>query len=143
MYITTYIYIHGVTIRSSTTEAARVAVVQAGAVPYFSHRYIVDELGKNDVAIAKSQDRGDPWHPGHSKWDPAWSFGTLQPDLTEEVWFTRDFDVGNLPRWGYRPISAAMWVRENSHEVAVERIRELAAWEHSHDAERVEWARER
>ncbi|MBT4482572.1 MAG: hypothetical protein HOC71_02720 [Candidatus Latescibacteria bacterium] len=76
-----------------TTPDARIAITWAGAFPYFSERLTVDILGKNDRTIARTKMRtGSGWqkltffHPGHLKYDPAYSFGELKPDAVIQFW---------------------------------------------------------
>ncbi|MEA3351627.1 MAG: hypothetical protein U9Q82_13485 [Chloroflexota bacterium] len=73
-----------------TTPQARIAVVSAGAIPYFSERPAIDLLGKNDVYIAHL-----PSHipsslidvrPGHLKWDYDYAIGELKPDMILQLW---------------------------------------------------------
>ncbi len=69
-----------------TTPHAKIAVVWAGATPYFSHRYYLDLLGKSDPHIARqpmhrSEDRSGDFWPGHRKWDYRYSIGKLKPDV--------------------------------------------------------------
>lgn len=81
-------------IRRYTTENARVAVVSAGIIPYFSRRPAVDFLGCNDRRIARHAPRErKPWpaclaafYPGHNAWDYRYSIGELKPDVVASVW---------------------------------------------------------
>ncbi len=80
-------------IKRLTRAEARVAVVWAGAIPYFSRRPAVDLLGKNDRVIAHEQMRipadRPPWisfFPGHLKRDYRYSLGELKPDLVAQLW---------------------------------------------------------
>ncbi len=79
----------GLTLKKHTTPSARVAVVWAGALPYFSDRYCVDMLGKCERRIAQLPPRLDmPWGfwPGHAKWDYAGTLNFYKPDLVVELW---------------------------------------------------------
>jgi len=71
-----------------TLPEARIAIIAAGAVPYFSERNCVDMLGKNDKQIARLPMRRLPigFYPGHLKWDYAYSIGQLRPDIVAERW---------------------------------------------------------
>jgi tetratricopeptide (TPR) repeat protein len=80
-------------LRRMTGDDARLAVVWAGSVPYFSGRRCVDLLGKNDKTIARrvyrSNGAADPlqdYEPGHSKWDYRYSIGRLRPDVIVHTW---------------------------------------------------------
>jgi hypothetical protein len=78
-------------LKSVTTDQAQVAVVAAGGIPYFSERYSIDLLGKNDSKIARepvSTPQDYTWidfRPGHMKWDYAYSIGQLKPDVVVET----------------------------------------------------------
>lgn len=77
-----------------TTPDATLAVVSAGAIPYFTDRPCIDLLGKNDPVIAALPahlPRGlwaklTAFRPGHAKWDYAYSIGKLQPDVVVQLW---------------------------------------------------------
>ncbi len=76
-----------------TTEQARVAVVWAGAIPYFSERLCVDLLGKSDARIAhlpmrlsQNPSRTSEFYPGHLKFDYGYSIGELRPDIVAQLW---------------------------------------------------------
>ncbi|GAB4536740.1 MAG: hypothetical protein Fur0018_27440 [Anaerolineales bacterium] len=72
-----------------TEPQARVAVVTAGAISYFSERPTIDLLGKSDAYIARL-----PIHPadfkqlrpGHMKYDYDYSIGQLKPDVIVQLW---------------------------------------------------------
>jgi hypothetical protein len=58
----------GIQLREHTADTATVAVITAGAIPYFSHRRAIDLLGKVDREIARLAPRGT--NPiGHLKYD--------------------------------------------------------------------------
>ncbi len=77
-------------IRKITTPEAHIAVVTAGAIPYFSERPSIDLLGKNDAYIARLPAHRpaslDDVRPGHMKWDYDYSIGQLKPDLIVQLW---------------------------------------------------------
>ena len=75
-----------------STSEAKVAVVTAGIIPYYTHRYSIDLLGKVDKTIARQ-----PMHiasdmplvnfrPGHMKWDYTHSIRDLKPDVIAQVY---------------------------------------------------------
>ncbi len=113
-------------IRGITTPDAHVAVVRAGALPYFSGRYIVDILGKTDPVIAKTDmrqaagpGRFTHFYPGHLKYDYGHSIGEMKPDVITEFW-------GNIEEaWPYVegnyvklvPGSFYLYIRKNSPSV--------------------------
>jgi hypothetical protein len=77
-------------LREITTPEAHIAVVTAGAIPYFSERPAIDLLGKNDPTIAREPNHlpngiGDI-RPGHMKWDYAYTLGELKPDVVVQIW---------------------------------------------------------
>jgi hypothetical protein len=76
-----------------TTPQASLAVVTAGAIPYFSDRFAIDLLGKNDVKIAHEKVHTNlslsgvtNFRPGHLKWDYDYSLGELKPDVVVQLW---------------------------------------------------------
>jgi hypothetical protein len=80
-------------LKQITSPQATIAVVAAGAIPYFSDRYAIDLLGKSDVKIAHEKSKvsvglgnlGD-LRPGHNKWDYPYSIGQLKPDVITQLW---------------------------------------------------------
>ena len=78
-------------LRRITPPDASVAVVWAGTIPYFSDRYSIDLLGKTDKHIAHLLMRRATglqelvaFHPGHMKYDYAYSIGLLKPDVVAQ-----------------------------------------------------------
>jgi hypothetical protein len=79
-------------------DEARLAVVTAGAIPYFTDNPAIDLLGKNDSYIARLDShllnaplaRLTNYRPGHSKWDYAYSIGELRPDVIVQLWEDAD-----------------------------------------------------
>ncbi len=73
-----------------TTPQAQIAVVTAGAIPYFSERPALDLLGKNDAYIASLPSHPpaslEDLRPGHMKWDYDYSIGELKPDMILQLW---------------------------------------------------------
>lgn len=83
----------GLWINEFTEKPASVAVVTAGAIPYFSERPAVDLMGKSDAVIARGPMRVklnrkgmQEFRPGHTKWDYAYSIGVLKPDVLAQLW---------------------------------------------------------
>jgi hypothetical protein len=68
----------GLRLRAATGKDASIATIAAGAVAYYSHRDIVDVLGKSDRVIARLPGTG-PFIPGHNKFDLNYSIGSLRP----------------------------------------------------------------
>lgn len=84
-------------LRQITKEDAKVAVVSAGAIPYFSERYSIDLLGKSDVRVAHDKPHNlgriydlELFRPGHMKWDYDYSIGKLEPDVIVQMWGNTD-----------------------------------------------------
>jgi len=73
-----------------TTPETRIAVVTAGAIPYFSELPAIDLLGKNDPIIAHQSNhlpnKISDIRPGHMKWDYDYTIGELKPDIIVQVW---------------------------------------------------------
>ncbi len=79
----------GLKLREITTEEAKIAVVWAGAIPYFSGRNCVDLLGYNDEVIAHQEVHLNSWedfYPGHNKYDYNYSIRILKPDIVAQLW---------------------------------------------------------
>lgn len=82
-----------------TTEDASVGVIQAGIIPFYTSRYTVDFLGKNDPYIANlpiDLEGGPSWYgmtsvPGHNKYDLEYSIHQRLPTYVENfVWGSQD-----------------------------------------------------
>ncbi|MQC26234.1 MAG: hypothetical protein DWG76_02140 [Chloroflexi bacterium] len=81
-----------------STPEASIAVVAAGAIPYFSDLPAIDLLGKSDAVIARTEShlpqaplaRLTSFRPGHSKWDYSYSLGVLHPDIVVQLWEDAD-----------------------------------------------------
>jgi hypothetical protein len=84
-------------LRELTTDEASIAVVWAGAIPYFSERRTIDLLGKSDHTIARlpmrlpePSSRRTGFLPGHMKWDYRHSIGRLEPDVVVQLWHAEE-----------------------------------------------------
>jgi hypothetical protein len=91
------------TMRDTTEAGARIGTIWAGVPAYYSHRTMLDLLGKNDTFIATSTPHGD-FFPGHNKWDYDYSIGKLQPDVIFQT-FDRDIEKNlhqRITNWGYK-----------------------------------------
>jgi hypothetical protein len=122
-------------VRQITDSEATIAVVWAGAIPYFAERETIDLLGKNDAKIAREKMRFDPsllsrsfgFWPGHLKWDYDYSIGQLQPDLVLQVWAEPPENIPALNH-DYVPVKASnftWYVRRASRHVMWPRIASL------------------
>ena len=114
------------TMRDTTEAGARIGTIWAGVPAYYSHRTMLDLLGKNDTFIASSTPHGD-FFPGHNKWDYDYSIGKLQPDVIFQT-FDRDIEKNlhqRITNWGYKrmcPItgtfgSRGYYYRTNSMQI--------------------------
>jgi hypothetical protein len=110
----------GLLLRERTPAGATIAVVWAGAIPYFAERNAIDLLGKADRTIARQPSRPiagrSKWYvyfPGHMKWDPGHSIGTLHPDVVTQLWGNGS-EAEEYLRADYAPIQVeefTVWVR--------------------------------
>lgn len=101
----------GLYLRDHAPPDTRVAVVWAGAVPYFSRLPAIDLLGKSDKVIARSPARGP--QPGHNKWDYAYSIERLKPDVIASLWKPDAADLARLRALGYRQGKFGAWYHED------------------------------
>jgi arabinofuranosyltransferase len=116
----------GTTLRAVSRPDATIAVVWAGAPPYYAERPTIDLLGKNDPVIARAPTRGV--RPGHNKWDYAYSIGQLKPDVVAQLWSNTTEDIAQLRGWGYIPVKPramadqTWWVRADSQNLRWDRL---------------------
>jgi hypothetical protein len=111
---------YGVALRETTRPGTTIAVVWAGATPYFDHRPSVDLLGKSDAVIAHEKPHPGGVNPGHMKWDYRYSIGRLRPDVVTELWSPSPADLALLRRAGYvriRQRSGDAYVRRDARGV--------------------------
>lgn len=116
----------GLILRQVTRPSARIAVIAAGNICYFSHRYCIDMLGKSDPVIARGGIQVPPdtdWRelrPGHIKFNYKYSIATLQPDVVVDIHHsTRDIAEPYL-KDDYLPIKInrhTVYFRKNSTNV--------------------------
>ena len=91
------------TVRDTTKAGATIGTIWAGVPAYYSHRTMLDLLGKNDTFIATSAPHGD-FFPGHNKWDYNYSIGKLRPDVIFQT-YDRDIEKNlhlRIANWGYK-----------------------------------------
>jgi len=121
------------TMRDTTEVGASVATIWAGVPAYYSHRTMLDLLGKNDTFIATSAPHG-AFFPGHNKWDYDYSIGKLQPDVIFQT-FDRGLEKNlhqRIMNWGYKkmcPISGTFgsrgyYYRTNSKQIKWDSLQE-------------------
>ena len=107
----------GVELREGAPLDSRVAVVWAGALPYFSRLYSIDLLGKSDKVIARSKPHN--MATGHNKWNYEHSVGVLKPDYIVELWHPTQADIAYISRLGYSQKPGGIYIRNRpAHEVA-------------------------
>lgn len=121
------------TMRDTTEAGARIGTIWAGVPAYYSHRTMLDLLGKNDTFIATSAPHGD-FFPGHNKWDYDYSIGKLQPDVIFQT-YDRDIEKNlhqRIANWGYKkmcPIAGTFgprgyYYRANSTQIKWDSLQE-------------------
>jgi hypothetical protein len=103
----------GLLIAATTAPETRLAVVAAGATPYFSGRPSEDMLGKNDAFIAKLAPVG-VFSPGHDKWDYHYTLGTRHPDIMVERLDTTPEEDAYIAALGYVPLPNGLYVKSSS-----------------------------
>lgn len=118
----------GVLLEAATRPGASIAFVLAGAEPYYANRTSVDILGKNDLVVARLKTHRPlliPWHPGHTKWDYAYSVGVLRPDLVLQLWQPTLSDVAAIRGWGYFELPNGIWIRRGTTLVDIAAIQRI------------------
>jgi hypothetical protein len=121
------------TMRDTTEVGASIATIWAGVPAYYSHRIMLDLLGKNDTYIANSAPHGE-FFPGHNKWDYDYSIGKLQPDVIFQT-FDRGLEKNLHQRivdWGYKKLcpiagtfgSRGYYYRINSKQIKWDSLQE-------------------
>ena len=123
------------TMRDTTEVGASIATIWAGVPAYYSHRTMLDLLGKNDTFIASSAPHG-AFFPGHNKWDYNYSIGELQPDVIFQT-FDRGLEKNlhqRIINWGYKKMcpttgtfgSQGYYYRTNSTQIKWASLQECA-----------------
>jgi len=103
----------GILLTATTSKETRLAVVAAGATPYFSMRPSEDMLGKNDATIAKGSPVG-VFSPGHDKWDYQYTLGVRRPDIMIERLDTTPEDERYIASLGFVTLANGLYVRKDS-----------------------------
>ncbi len=94
----------------STPAETTVAVAWAGAIPYFSHRFSIDLLGKSDKHVASSPPHpAASFWPGHNKWDYDYSINQLRPIVVQALWTPDASDFQRMAVLGYQALPNGMW----------------------------------
>ncbi|MBX7246368.1 MAG: hypothetical protein K1X53_12800 [Candidatus Sumerlaeaceae bacterium] len=123
-------------LKAFTEPKAKIAVIWAGALPYFADRECIDVLGKCDRKIAHMPMRTDPtrslaeqFYPGHMKWDYSWSIGELKPDVAINYWaLTPEERAANFTPYydEYKIHSLSFYVRKGSPNIRWDVLKEIA-----------------
>lgn len=100
----------GLLLARSTPKDFRIAVVAAGATPYFSDRPTEDMLGKNDKVIAHEKPRG-VFSPGHDKWDYQHSLGKQNPSMIIELADVTPEDEAYIAELGFKQLPNGLWLK--------------------------------
>jgi hypothetical protein len=109
---------YGIALASTTSPNANIAVTWAGAIPYFSQRPAIDQLGKSDSTIAHEAARPVLFRPGHTKWDDDYSIGRLRPDLIAQLrYLITPGDICRLTDWGYTRVAPTVYVEQGTPRV--------------------------
>ena len=106
----------GEELRERAPLDTKVAVVWAGALPYFSRLYTIDLLGKSDKVIARSTPHN--MSPGHNKWNYEHSIGVLEPDIIVQLWRARKEDIEYVTKLGYSGEPNGMYFRKSPQTYA-------------------------
>lgn len=119
-------------VQEVSTPEATIAVAWAGAIPYFADRYVIDLLGKNDRRIAHEEmhlpegaKRFNAFHPGHMKWDYAYSIAQLKPDIIIQVWRYEEAEPYLEPYVTARFGANTWWLRKDSPHIRWDRVAAL------------------
>lgn len=122
----------GLKLKDITISNAKIAIVWAGSIPYFSDRICVDLLGKNDTYISHLPARVTTYkdfYPGHNKYDYAYSIGKLQPDIVAQLWANPEEASPWLNKY-YKKVrmnGVGMYFRKDSQNILWDKVdREFA-----------------
>ena len=97
----------GLYLKEMVPPETHVAVVWAGALPYFSHLPSVDLLGKSDPVIAREKPRN--MQSGHNKWNYEYSIGELRPGVIASLFKATKEDKAYLRSLGYKRGYRGIW----------------------------------
>ncbi|MFZ5881017.1 MAG: hypothetical protein ACOY0R_16745 [Chloroflexota bacterium] len=120
-------------LQETTKPGASVAVIGAGTIPYLlPGDYALDILGKADPYIAHQNVRAPmsvmdvpTMRPGHMKWDYAYTFGQLKPDIIVSIWEGTDKEAAPyLDDYVYATIGEKLqvYLRKDSPYVLWDRV---------------------
>lgn len=105
----------GLSIRENTPENTIIATHTAGQIPYYSNRYTIDLLGKNDLVIAHGSPSGS-FRPGHNKWNYSYSILELKPDIIADEWGDIDEFI-LLNANDYKKLKNGIWITKSKEEL--------------------------
>ena len=132
----------GIELRNFTSQDAKIGVLWAGNIGYYSERELIDFLGKSDKYVAKSSPvrylnesqkyNFNDFDPGHNKWNFEYSIGTLNPDIILRTWDDEEF-YNQLEKNGYEKICVVfkhpfdseeleIYIKKNSNKIIKEKI---------------------
>jgi hypothetical protein len=97
----------GVFLERTAPSDTTLAVIWAGALPYFSRLPTVDILGKSDRVVAHLPARNDA--PGHNKWDYRYSVGQLRPLVIDEIFGGDPADLEYVRSLGFTQGYVGAW----------------------------------
>lgn len=122
-------------LKKITEPDARVAVVWAGALGYFSDRPIIDLLGKNDKRIARQKtrvstgpDKYTAFYPGHMKWNYDYSIGERNPDVIAQLYGVAREEIEPYLAADYEKVIIGDFVfhlRRDSQQILWEKVDDL------------------
>lgn len=118
----------GIELKNFTTEDAKIGVLWAGNIAYYSERNMVDFLGKSDKYIAKSEPirlqnnykkyNFTEFDPGHNKWNFKYSIGAMAPDVILRTWDDQEF-YEQIKKNGYEKICVVFKYPFDSEELEI------------------------
>lgn len=117
----------GIELKNFTTKDAKIGVLWAGNIAYYSERNMIDFLGKSDKYIAKSepirvQNKNKynitDFDPGHNKWNFQYSIGELSPDVIIRTWDDLEF-YEQIKKNGYEKICVVFKDPFDSEEMEI------------------------
>lgn len=132
----------GIELRNFTLQDAKIGVLWAGNIGYYSERELIDFLGKSDKFVAKSlpvrylnssqKYNFNDFDPGHNKWNFKYSIGILKPDIILRTWDDEDFYT-QIEKNGYEKICVVfkhpfdseeleIYIKNNSKKIIKEKI---------------------
>jgi arabinofuranosyltransferase len=113
--------VFGLRLGESVPKTTVIAVVAAGAVPFFSNLPAVDLLGKSDAHVAR-ENPVEAFVPGHDKRDYAFSLATYRPDLVLELWHHAPEELRAIDALGYQELPNGMYVRSDGPPELVDTV---------------------